>query len=84
MRVELPARRLIPELLAENAAFRGLWMAQSISLVGDQVSLLALPLVAVLTLHAGPAMYDTARLPFSSELPLMMRSRGTSTTNRAL
>jgi MFS family permease len=55
MRVELPARRLIPELLAENAAFRGLWMAQSISLVGDQVSLLALPLVAVLTLHAGPA-----------------------------
>ena len=30
-------------------------MAQSISLVGDQVSLLALPLVAVLTLHAGPA-----------------------------
>ena len=30
-------------------------MAQSISLVGDQVSSLALPLVAVLTLHAGPA-----------------------------
>ena len=55
MRVELPARRLIPDLLAENAAFRGLWLAQSISLVGDQVSLLALPLVAVLTLHAGPA-----------------------------
>src|SRR3954452_4274476 len=55
MRVELPARRLIPELLAENAPFRGLWMAQSISVVGDQVSLLALPLVAVLTLHAGPA-----------------------------
>jgi MFS family permease len=55
MRVELPARRLIPELLADNAAFRGLWLAQSISLVGDQVSMLALPLVAVLTLHAGPA-----------------------------
>src|SRR4051794_30156472 len=55
MRAELAARRLIPELLAENAPFRGLWMAQSISLVGDQVSLLALPLVAVLTLHAGPA-----------------------------
>ncbi|HWH67417.1 MAG TPA: MFS transporter [Gaiellales bacterium] len=55
MRVELPARRLIPELLAQNAAFRGFWLAQSVSLVGDSVSTLALPLVAVLTLHAGPA-----------------------------
>ena len=59
MRVELPARRLIPELLAENAAFRGLWMAQSISLVGDQVSMLALPLVAVLT----PVSYTHLTLP---------------------
>ena len=33
---------------------------------------------------AGPAMNDTARLPFSSELPVMNCSRGTSTTNRAL
>ena len=31
------------------------WLGQTVSLVGDQISLLALPLTAVLTLHAGPA-----------------------------
>jgi MFS family permease len=38
-----------------RAAFRRLWAAQSISGVGDQVTLLALPLVAVLRLGATPA-----------------------------
>ena len=44
----------IPELLRDRP-FRRYWSAQSISMFGDQVSSIALPLVAVLTLHAGPA-----------------------------
>jgi MFS family permease len=48
-------RRLLPDLLSRNHPFRVFWIAESTSLVGDQISLLALPLVAVLTLGAGPA-----------------------------
>ena len=44
-----------PPLLRQNASFRSFWLGQTVSLVGDQISLLALPLTAVLTLHAGPA-----------------------------
>jgi len=46
--------RRIPELLRETA-FRRYWSAQTISMFGDQISSIALPLVAVLALHAGPA-----------------------------
>lgn len=35
--------------------FRLFWVGQTVSLVGDQVTLLAMPLAAVLVLHAGPA-----------------------------
>jgi MFS family permease len=42
----------IPSLLRERE-FRSLWIGQTISLFGDQVSLVALPLTAVLLLHAG-------------------------------
>jgi MFS family permease len=49
-----PARSWIPPLLRERA-FRRYWTAQSISLFGDQVTLLALPLLAVLGARAGPA-----------------------------
>ena len=45
---ETPPLRNQPEFLK-------LWAAQSISQLGDQVTLLALPLVAVLTLDASPA-----------------------------
>ena len=38
-----------------RAAFRRLWVAQSVSVAGDQVTLLALPLIAVLRLGASPA-----------------------------
>jgi MFS family permease len=48
-----PRRRLLPPLLAESLEFRRFWAGQSVSLLGDQVSALALPLVAVLVLHAG-------------------------------
>ena len=41
--------------LLRQAAFRRYWSAQTVSLFGDQVSALALPLLAVLTTGAGPA-----------------------------
>jgi MFS family permease len=44
----------VPPLLRENAGFRRFWCSQTVSLAGDHVSMLALPLVAVLALHAGP------------------------------
>jgi len=43
---------LIPPLLCENLAFRRFWVGQSVSLFGDQITLIALPLTAVLVLHA--------------------------------
>jgi MFS family permease len=46
---------LIPAILSENRAFRIYFAGHAISLVGDQVSLIALPLVGVLVLHATPA-----------------------------
>jgi MFS family permease len=45
---------MLPSLLRDTP-FRRYWLGQTISLVGDQVTLLALPLTAVLVLHAGPA-----------------------------
>jgi Transmembrane secretion effector len=45
----------LPTLLRENLHFRRFWAGQTISLFGDQISLLAIPLLAVLTLHAGAA-----------------------------
>jgi MFS family permease len=44
----------VPPLLRQPV-FRRYWSAQSISMLGDQVSSLALPLVGVLTLHASAA-----------------------------
>jgi MFS family permease len=46
---------VIPPILRENRNFRRYFIGQSISMVGDQVSLIALPLTAVLALHATPA-----------------------------
>ena len=45
---------LIPELLQERF-FRRYWAGQTISMFGDQISGIVLPLVGVLTLHTGPA-----------------------------
>lgn len=44
----------VPPLLKETQ-FRRYWTGQGVSLLGDQVTFLALPLAAVLVLHAGPA-----------------------------
>jgi MFS family permease len=46
--------RLIPAILRERE-FRLFWIGQSISVLGDQVTLLALPVVAVLVLRADAA-----------------------------
>jgi MFS family permease len=46
---------LVPQLLRESPRFRRFWLGQSVSLLGDQVTLIALPLVAVLVLDATPA-----------------------------
>jgi len=46
-------QRLVPPLLHE-APFRRFWVGQTISLFGDQVTMLALPVVAVLSLNARP------------------------------
>jgi len=42
-------------LLQRNRAFRDFWVGQTVSLFGDQVSLLAIPLLAALELNAGAA-----------------------------
>jgi MFS family permease len=41
--------------LLRGADFRNLWLGQTVSLFGDQVTLIALPLAAVLVLHATAA-----------------------------
>ncbi len=45
-------RPRIPRLLRDNANFRRYFFGQSVSLLGDQVAQIALPLTAVLALHA--------------------------------
>ena len=46
---------VVPPLLRESPRFRRFWLGQSVSLLGDQISLIALPLVAVLVLDATAA-----------------------------
>lgn len=48
-----PVRRGAWGLLTTNLAFRRLWAGQTASVLGDRVSGLAMPLTAVLVLHAG-------------------------------
>jgi MFS family permease len=47
-------RRIVPPLLRDTA-FRRYWSASTVSMVGDQVTTIAVPLTAVLALHAGAA-----------------------------
>jgi MFS family permease len=48
-------RPAMSRLLQRNRPFRDFWVGQTISLFGDQVSLLAIPLLAALELDAGAA-----------------------------
>lgn len=45
----------VPPLLRHNRVFRNFWIGQTISFFGDQVSLLGIPLLAVLALDASPS-----------------------------
>jgi MFS family permease len=58
-------RRRIPRLLRVNRPFRDYWTGQTISLFGDQIALLAIPLLAVITLHA-----DAAQMGFLAAIEL--------------
>jgi MFS family permease len=55
----LALRRRLPPLLFDAPDFRRLWLGQTISVFGDQVTLLGLPLVAVLILGADAAQMGT-------------------------
>jgi hypothetical protein len=57
--------KVVPELLRDNLQFRRFFAGQAISLVGDQITLIALPLVAVLALDATPARWATWSPPRS-------------------
>jgi MFS family permease len=43
---------VIPPIMRENRNFRRYFIGQSVSLLGDQITLIALPLTAVIALHA--------------------------------
>jgi predicted MFS family arabinose efflux permease len=45
----------VPPLLRTNPGFRSFWGGQTISLFGDQITLLVIPLLAVVELDASPA-----------------------------
>jgi len=64
--------RLIPHLLRSNPVFRSFWSAEAISLFGDQISMIALPLVAVLALDAGAA--DMGYLTVAALVPNLLFS----------
>jgi MFS family permease len=59
----------VPELLRQPS-FRRFWTAQSVSYLGDQVTLIALPLVAVLAVHATTA--EIGYLATAAMLPMLV------------
>jgi MFS family permease len=65
--VQLPARRLA---LLGQRDFRRFWTAQSVSYLGDQVTLIALPLAAVLAVHATTA--QVGYLATAATLPMLL------------
>ena len=50
-----PARALALAGILRGRDFRRFWLGESISLIGDQITLIALPLVGVLAVHADAA-----------------------------
>jgi MFS family permease len=64
-------RRLVPPLLSEPE-FRKFWLGQTISVFGDQVTQLALPIVAVLVL--GATSSDMGLLTAAGLLPALLFS----------
>ena len=62
---------MLPPILGETP-FRRFWLGQTISVFGDQITFLALPIVAVLSLGAGPG--DMGLLTAASLLPALLFS----------
>jgi MFS family permease len=58
--------------LLRGADFRNFWLGQTVSLFGDQVTLIALPLAAVLVLHANAA--EMGYLTFAALVPHLLFS----------
>ena len=50
---------VLPPILRENRNFRRYFIGQAVSLLGDQITLIALPLTAVLALDATPGQMGT-------------------------
>ena len=63
---------LSPLLRREYRDFRTFWIGQSVSLVGDDITLFAIPIAAVLLLHAHPA--DMGLLTAAGLLPSLLLS----------
>lgn len=62
-------KNLFPQLL-RDALFRRFWLGKTISLFGDQITILALPLTAVLILHASPG--EMGILTAASWIPFLI------------
>lgn len=54
MRLPRVPARLVPALLRESRTLRWFWAGGTISALGSEVTTLALPLTAIVTLHASP------------------------------
>ena len=74
---------MVPALLRDRV-FRRYWSASTVSMFGDQISGIALPLAAVLVLHAGAAQmgYLTA-LEWLPSLLFGLHGRGLGGPARA-
>ncbi|MFJ5234070.1 MFS transporter [Kitasatospora sp. NPDC088391] len=66
-----PLRRRIPELL-HDPAFRRYWTGQTVSSLGDQITLLVVPLIAATALHADAA--QMGYLSAAGYLPYLLLS----------
>jgi MFS family permease len=69
-----PLDRYIPSLLRDVTDFRRLWAGQTISVFGDEINRIALPLVAILILGADAA--EMGSLSAASLLPHLLLSLG--------
>jgi len=69
MKAVAGSRKLVPPLL-RNRVFRRYWGASTVSMFGDQVSSVAVPLTAVLVLHARP--YEMGYLTALEWLPSLL------------
>src|ERR1700743_3270109 len=69
MKAGADSRNLVPPLL-RNRVFRRYWGASTVSMFGDQVSSVGVPLTAVLVLHAKP--YEMGYLTALEWLPSLL------------